>query len=81
VAFETRSALSRIGSIAFALCSSLSVICIPSSVQVLSERCFVKCEALLSVGFDVPSNLSCIHKHAFLSCSSLASICVPSSVT
>jgi hypothetical protein len=78
--FEAVSACLRIESYAFASCSSLSSICIPSSVETLCDHCFSQCTALSSVTFEPGSRLSHIEAHAFAHCSSLPSLCIPSSV-
>jgi hypothetical protein len=77
VAFETGSKLSRIEVAAFAHCSSLSSICIPSSVEILREWCFAGCQALCNVTFEADSRLSHIEPFAFSNCSSLSSIGIP----
>jgi hypothetical protein len=46
VRFESGCKLSGIEKFAFSSCSSLSSICIPSSVQHLCEWCFTGCKAL-----------------------------------
>jgi hypothetical protein len=95
VAFEFNSKLSRIENLAFGnrwsmpedafvpimqACSSLSSICIPSSVEVLRQSSFSGCIALSVLTFESGSQLSLIEKCAFEGCSSLSSICIPSSV-
>jgi hypothetical protein len=80
VTFETGSKLSRIESGAFRDCSSLSSICILSSVEKLYKSCFYGCKALSDVTFEAGSQLLRIEDRAFSFCSSLCSICIPSSV-
>jgi hypothetical protein len=58
VRFESGSKLARIESKAFANCSSLSSICIPSSIEVLSRGCFFQCTGLSSVAFELGSRFS-----------------------
>jgi hypothetical protein len=60
VTFEAGSKLSHIESAAFALCSSLSSICIPSSVELLCAKCFGGCGALSRVIFEPGSKLSSV---------------------
>jgi hypothetical protein len=57
----------------------LSSICIPSSVDIVCERCFSRCTNLANVTFETGAKLSCI-EGAFQNCSFLPSICIPSSV-
>jgi hypothetical protein len=74
---ETGSRVSELERCIFAVRSSLSSICIPSSVGVLCEECFYSCKALSTVTFEVGSTLSRIATSAFSDCSSLSSISVP----
>jgi hypothetical protein len=60
VTFETGSKLSRIDLYAFLHCSSLSSICIPSSVEMLGESCFFGCEGLSNVTFEPGSQFSSV---------------------
>jgi hypothetical protein len=65
---------------AFASCSSLQSIVIPSSVETIGRGCFRSCKILSTVTFEVGSHLSSLGGFAFEDCSSLHSICVPASV-
>jgi hypothetical protein len=65
---------------AFAQCSSLASISIPSTVQKLGRECFGRCGALQIVTFESGSRPSCIEDRAFSDCPSLGSICIPSSL-
>jgi hypothetical protein len=58
VTFESGSLLSGLGKSAFLCCSSLSSMCIPSSVEVLREGCFYGCTALSNVTFESGSTFS-----------------------
>jgi hypothetical protein len=60
VTFESGCKLSRIGRSAFWRCSSLSSICIPSSVEQLCASCFADCNGLSSVTFESGSKLSSV---------------------
>jgi hypothetical protein len=57
VTFEAGSKLSRIHRIAFQWCSSLSSICIPSSVLRIGEGCFARCPALSNLTLESDSRL------------------------
>jgi hypothetical protein len=59
---------------AFSDCSSLSSICIPSSVNALCQQCFYQCHSLSRVTFETGSRLARVHDSAFLRCPSLSSI-------
>jgi hypothetical protein len=69
-----------IGRYAFANCSSLSSICIPSSVEKLSDYCFEECQSLSTIEFEIDSHLSRVEQSVFSGCSSLSSIWIPSSL-
>jgi hypothetical protein len=71
VSFASESKLSRIEKSAFEGCSSLSSICIPSSVEILCEKCFCYCASLSNLTFESESKLSRIGESAFRHCSSL----------
>jgi hypothetical protein len=64
----------------FASCRSLEEICIPSSVEVLCEKCFEFCSCLRIVRFESASKLVRIEGRAFSECGSLESMCIPSTV-
>jgi hypothetical protein len=52
---------------------------VPSSVEVIGEGCFLKCELLTSVTFEADSKLVRFEKSAFCD-TGLMSIHIPSSV-
>jgi hypothetical protein len=58
---------------------SLARICIPSSIETISDGCFCGCRELSSVAFERGSHLSTFGALAFGYGSSLQSICIPSS--
>jgi hypothetical protein len=60
------------------LCGFVEIIR-PSSVEVLSERCFSECKSLSSVTFESGSKLSRIEKNAFAG-TGLIDIIIPASV-
>jgi hypothetical protein len=77
VLFESGSKLLRLEHNAFCSCSSLSSICVPSSVRDLCRGCFSRCPSLSTVSFESESRLSCLDTDAFADCPSLLSICLP----
>jgi hypothetical protein len=81
VIFESGSRLSRIKSFTFYNCSSLSSICIPSTIEMISSSAFSDCKSLATVTFESSSQLSRLGYRAFAFCTSLSSISIPSSVT
>ena len=64
---------------AFASCSSLTSVTIPSSVTTIGTKAFYFCSSLTSV--TIPSSVTTIGEFAFFGCSSLTSMIIPSSVT
>jgi hypothetical protein len=64
----------------FANCSSLSSICIPSSVEKIGRACFKSCLSLRAVQFGSESKLQKLCSDCFQDCSSLQSITIPRSV-
>jgi hypothetical protein len=64
---------------AFSGCSSLSSICIPSSVERLCDQCFEGCRSLATVTFGPASILRWVDPLAFLRCPKL-SLSLPPSV-
>jgi hypothetical protein len=78
--FEPVSRLSAIRYGAFASCSALSSIAIPSSVETLAECCFAECQSLRTVTFESGSNLSTVEPQVFPLCPSISSICIPASL-
>jgi hypothetical protein len=58
----------------------MKCICIPSSIERLSQNLFVRCGYLCLVAFEPNSQLSSLDWKAFYLCASLQSICIPASV-
>jgi hypothetical protein len=58
----------------------LHYICIPSSIETISESCFRGCTHLVSLTFESGCQISHLGASSFTSCSSLLSICIPSSI-
>jgi hypothetical protein len=80
VRFKAGSTLRRIADCAFWNCSSLTSICIPSSVDVIGSSSFRVCSSLSQVTFEPDSKLNEIGLDAFSNCSLLVSICIPARV-
>jgi hypothetical protein len=78
--FSEKPRLRLIRSTAFAWCSRLSVLHIPSSVQEIEDGVFAYCCALREINFEANSALRRIGEQAFLHCKGLRSFCVPSAV-
>lgn len=66
----------KISPYAFAGCTSLTSVEIPSSITSISDGAFYGCSSLASV--TLPNNLTSIGEQAFAYCSSLTSIAIPS---
>jgi hypothetical protein len=58
----------------------LESICIPSSVEVLREGCFLSCRRLRTVTFGAESKLRVIEAYAFRNIGSREWVSVPASV-
>jgi hypothetical protein len=80
VTFASDAKLSEIEPDAFSKCFSLSSICIPSSVEILSDGSFPDCYSLSTVRFGADSKLRFAVGRAFSSCYSLSSIWIPASL-
>jgi hypothetical protein len=65
---------------AFYACSSLQSICIPSSLETISNACFIYCRRLSDLTFEFGCRLAVLGPFAFAHCSSLQSICIPPSI-
>lgn len=63
----------------FENCTSLSTICIPTSVSRICGNCFSDCSKLSAV--SIPTSVSVLGKKCFNNCFSLSSITIPSSVS
>ena len=71
--------VTSIGENAFAYCSELTSITIPSNVMSIGIGAFTWCSNLTSI--TIPNNVTSIGPFAFSSCSGLTSITIPYSVT
>ncbi len=74
----TDGSVTSIGNDAFAGCSSLTSITIPSGVTSIGANAFNGCSSLTSI--TIPSGVTSIGSSAFRSCSSLSSITISSTV-
>jgi hypothetical protein len=79
--FQSGRRVLTLGSAAFSRCSSLQSICIPSSIETISTKCFAGCKSLSNVTFESGCKVRSLDESAFAGCSSLRSIQIPSSVT
>ena len=79
VTAEMLDGITSIGVWAFASCTSLTSITIPSSVTTIGEMAFDSCTSLSSV--TIPSGVTSIEDWAFSNCSALTSIDIPDGVT
>ena len=79
VTAEMLEGVTSIGNGAFANCSALTSITIPSSVTSIGDSAFSNCSALTSI--TIPSGVTSIGDNAFSSCSALASITIPEGAT
>ena len=73
------SIMTEIDDSAFAYCSSLSDVNLPSSLQVISGNMFEECSSLEHI--DIPASVTYIGYQAFCGCSSLKELTIPESVT
>ena len=71
--------VTSIGNYAFADCSSLTSITIPSSVTSIGFEAFLGCSGLTSI--TIPNSVTSIRHFAFWGCSGLTSVTIPNSVT
>lgn len=78
VEYEIPDTVDRIGSSAFARCTSLVSIKIPTSVLYIEEQAFSGCLALTSV--VIPESVLTIDSDAFTNCNNLASVTLPASL-
>jgi hypothetical protein len=77
--FGPNSKLRAIESAAFAQCSELALMNIPSQVAIIGDQCFRLCKSLTAISFCSNTNLTHIKAAAF-DRSGLLSIAIPSSV-
>ncbi len=78
VAFAGNSVTS-IGSSAFAYCTSLASITIPSGVTSIRNNAFYNCTGLTSI--TIPGSITSIEERAFWQCNNITTIKVPTSIT
>ena len=69
----------KLGDYAFAVCSGLTSLTIPSGVTSIGDYAFAVCSGLTSL--TIPSSVTLIGMNAFKVCSGLTSLTIPSSVT
>jgi hypothetical protein len=79
IIFASGSRLREIGEKAFAFSGGLREITLPSSVEILGDRCFENCRQLETVTFEEQSKLRKIGERAFAS-SGIKSFTIPASV-
>jgi hypothetical protein len=65
VCFTGPSRLREIGEKAFSHCSGFTALSIPSSVEILGDRCFEDCRDLATITFEAPSKVKKIGEQAF----------------
>ena len=70
--------VTRIGSLAFAMCQKLTSVSIAATVESIGATAFSKCEALDSIG--LPEGVKTIEDGAFFYCTGLAAVSFPSTV-
>ena len=80
VTFEAGSAISSIGSYAFADCTSLSAFSLPKTITRLSEGMLSGCTALTSFAFPADTACTAIGIDAFRGCTALAELRVPAGI-
>jgi hypothetical protein len=76
VSFESGSALTRIGPLAFVLCCSLRSIALPARLETIACGAFRNCGAVCELIFEIPSRL----KELDLPPGEFGSLCIPDSV-
>jgi len=76
---EIKEGAELIGDFAFAGCSSMSSVSLPTTLQWIGISSFEDCSGLKSIEF--PSNVSDIGEKAFYRCSNLSSVEIPPKVT
>jgi hypothetical protein len=72
--------LRQICEYAFSSCSALESICIPASIEILDNYCFINCPSLSIIIFESDSKLSQMGRALFYNCWSLTSICIPAAI-
>lgn len=70
--------ISTIGNNAFACCSSLECVILPSSLRNIGESAFAECTALKSI--NIPEGISTISYQTFSGCCSLKEVVLPDSL-
>ena len=79
ITFGINTQLTSIGDYAFANCSGLTNIEIPSGVTSIGDYAFYGCSGLTNI--EIPSGVTTISDYAFFDCSSLTNIKIPNGVT
>lgn len=70
--------VTSIGSRAFAFCTQLASISLPSSIVVIEDAAFLDCHSLTDI--DLPEGLKVIGAFAFCTCTNLQCVVIPNSV-
>ena len=76
---STELTVTSIGENAFAGCTGLTSVTIPSTVTSIGDAAFIGCSGLTSM--TIPSGVTTIGNYAFYGCSGLTSMTIPSGVT
>lgn len=71
--------VTSIGRNAFARCSSITNITIPSTVTSIKHQAFALCENLTNI--ELPDGITTLESHTFYGCSSLKEINIPTGIT
>lgn len=72
-------AITSVDDFAFALCTSIKTINLPSSVTIIKECAFQSCIKLIRMLF--PTSCTTVRKYAFIYCTGLALVHIPSALT
>lgn len=78
VTFESAVGVKELGSSAFAECTSLTSIALPTSVRTIGCSCFEGCKALQSI--VIPEGVTEIEYETFRNCEALSGVALPSTL-
>ena len=77
--YNIKESTRLIADLAFAYCTGLTSVTIPSSITSIGDYAFAYCKSLTSV--TIPNSVTSIGEGAFGGCESLTSVTIPNSVT